>query len=541
MPIPEFTLAILCGGESRRLGSDKGLYNPEGEDSLIIRALRLLARSAGEVLLVCHDHAQRAHYESELTSNEISSQLPEIRFIIDEPINGIDLPRSALTGVATALMQANYNSVLITAVDQLGLRQRHLFNLLRSAAEMPEKSVIAFSDLSDDPLPFPALWSTSLLPAVLSRLALGSCSVRSVIRESSHYLIDRPLVPKDKIDPLMINANTLNDMAQYFGRPLHDHRGRRLKYLRFSLTEACNMACTYCLPDGYPEWYRHKATLNLEEITTILRGFRRLGFQKVRFTGGEPTTHRNCMQAVAVADSLGFETIALTTNGLLLGDLRPWLDAGLTHLNVSLDSLEHEEFRQLTKSNELAKVLSVIDQGLALGITTKVNTVLMRSINGSKTSINKMLDWSSKLPITLRFIELMDTGLNHSFAAQERVLGTEIEPLLLDRGFVRQTKTSKNQGADGPAVNYAHPNWPGQIGLINPLSGNFCSSCNRLRVTARGKLKLCLFGDQDSALDLSSAAAVALNVQQLIGTKPERHYLDVGNFGNVATFRTIGG
>jgi cyclic pyranopterin phosphate synthase len=231
----------------------------------------------------------------------------------------------------------------------------------------------------------------------------------------------------------------------------------------------------------------------------------------------------------------------MTTNGLLLGDLEPWIKAGLTNLNVSLDTLDREEFHKITKSSHLARVLSVIDQAIELGVPTKVNTVLMRSINGSPKSINNLIDWAAERPLTLRFIELMDTGLNQSFATQERVLGTEIESLLINRGFTRQFKPSGTDSTDGPAVNYSHHLMAGRIGLINPLSGNFCSSCNRLRVTARGHLKLCLFGDHDSPLDLSSASAVALNVRQLIGTKPERHYLDVGNFGNVATFRTIGG
>lgn len=541
MPIHEYTLAILCGGKSSRLGTDKGLYSPPGEDSLIVRALRLLGGQASEVLIVCHDPTQQSQYEAELSSCDFTARLPALKIVSDQSAMDLGMPRSALNGIATALGHAKYERVLVVAVDQLGVRKRHLLRLVQVAGPMAEKSVVTFSDASGDPLPFPSIWSISALPSILSRLALGAFSVRSAIRESAHLLLSCEPETVSLRDSLLVNANTLSDMSKYFGQPLFDFRGRRLNYLRFSLTEACNMACTYCLPDGYPQWYRHKATLTLPQITTLLGGFRRLGFRKVRFTGGEPTTHRSCLQAVAVADSLGFETIALTTNALLIGDLKPWVDAGLTHLNVSLDSLDEYEFLQLTKSKELKKVLQVIEQAVILGIKTKVNTVLMRSINGSQASIQRLLDWSSNTPITLRFIELMDTGLNHSFAARERILGTEIEPLLVERGYERVNQYLGTPDPEGPAVNYVHPEWPGQIGLINPLSGNFCSTCNRLRVTARGKLKLCLFGDNDSALDMTSPEAVALNVQQLIGTKPERHYLDVGNFGNVATFRTIGG
>ena len=536
----EFTLAVLCGGESTRLGTDKGLYRHAGDESLVARAIRLLSKSANEVLIVCHDEAQRRRYKSELLDAEGSCRPRAFKVITDQGCEVGSLPRSALTGVATALVHSRYERVIVVGVDQLGVRLRQLEQLLSQAMAMPQKMVICFGDQTGDPLPFPSIWSVSALPALLARLSQNACSVRSAIRESAHHLIEQPS-QRTYNDPLSVNSNTLQDMNNYFGQPLIDPRGRRLKYLRFSLTEACNMACTYCLPDGFPEWYRHKATLTLEQITTLLTGFRKLGFSKVRFTGGEPSVHRDCLQAIEIADSLGFECIAMTTNGLLLGDLRPWIKAGLTNLNVSLDSLDPIEFQKITKSSQLTKVLALIDQAVALGVSTKINTVLMRSINGSTKSINNLIDWAAERPLTLRFIELMDTGLNQSFATQERVLGTEIESLLINRGFTRQFKKSDIDGSDGPAVNYSHQSRPGLVGLINPLSGNFCSSCNRLRITARGHLKLCLFGNHDSPLDLSSASAVALNVRQLIGTKPERHYLDVGNFGNVATFRTIGG
>jgi cyclic pyranopterin phosphate synthase len=163
----------------------------------------------------------------------------------------------------------------------------------------------------------------------------------------------------------------------------------------------------------------------------------------------------------------------------------------------------------------------------------------MRTLNGSLANIEQLIDWAVARPMTLRFIELMDTGLNRSFAKTERVLGSEIEPLLAARGLTRTAHLGIRLA--GPATDYRHPQLPGGIGLINPLSCSFCSDCNRLRITARGRLKLCLFGDQDLPLDLSSASSVALNVRHFIDRKPERHYLDDGNVGNVQTFRTIGG
>jgi cyclic pyranopterin phosphate synthase len=135
----------------------------------------------------------------------------------------------------------------------------------------------------------------------------------------------------------------------------------------------------------------------------------------------------------------------------------------------------------------------------------------------------------------------MDTKLNSSFAAGERVFGHEIEPILREYGLSHKAPDRKKTFLGGPATEYASPSHRGRIGLINPLSCNFCSDCNRLRVTARGGLKLCLFGNDDIPLDLSSPASVARDVRRVIGQKPEKHYLEDGLVGNVATFRTIGG
>jgi cyclic pyranopterin phosphate synthase len=251
--------------------------------------------------------------------------------------------------------------------------------------------------------------------------------------------------------------------------------------------------------------------------------------------------HPHCLDAIDLARRLGYETIALTTNGLLIKDLPRWIDAGLTSLNVSLDALDAERFFAVTKSREVDKVRRLVEDAARQRLSVKVNTVLLRSKNGQRENIEALIDWATGLPITLRFIELMETKLNGSFSSAERVLGTEIEPLLTVRGLAQVDQAGLRPDLRGPATDYAAPDRPGRIGLINPMSCNFCSKCNRLRVTAQGRLKLCLFGDNDIPLDLASPEAVALNVRRLIDRKPERHYLEDGNVGNVATFRTIGG
>jgi cyclic pyranopterin phosphate synthase len=213
----------------------------------------------------------------------------------------------------------------------------------------------------------------------------------------------------------------------------------------------------------------------------------------------------------------------------------------LTQLNVSLDSLDPTAFKAITKNAQLERILGVIEQAIDLGIEVKINSVLLRSVNGTSEQIAAMIDWALARPVTLRFIELMPTKLNTSFAGGERVLGSELEPLLSQRGLERVNPRAGSPNLLGPSTNYSHSVLPGRIGLINPMSCNFCDRCNRLRITARGELKLCLFGDKDHSIDLASPETVAAHVRQLISTKPERHHLEDGNFGNVSTFRTIGG
>jgi cyclic pyranopterin phosphate synthase len=185
--------------------------------------------------------------------------------------------------------------------------------------------------------------------------------------------------------------------------------------------------------------------------------------------------------------------------------------------------------------------MDAIDQACALGIDLKINTVLLRSQNGSE--IKELIDWALARPLTLRFIELMPTKLNQSFDKAERVHGYEIEPLLLERGLTDRIDPADRRGRStrGPATIYRSALHKGRIGLINPLSCNFCDSCNRLRLGARGNVRLCLFAEQDIEVPKDSPESVEAFMRALIGLKEERHHLEDGDVGNVATFRTIGG
>lgn len=530
------SLAVLCGGRSTRLGTDKGLFAPLGDEPLFARALRLLGDRFAEILLVVRDDEQAERYRQALLSLGDADVLSRTRIVCDLDVDQA-APSAAIAGIRTALAEATQPAVITLPVDHIGVRAIHLDRLMMGAGDAVAACFGTAPDFDAGLMPFPSLWRRPALARLAACVLSGSYGVRAALATLGATAVE----PGPFAGELDVNTNTLADLRAYFGEPLLDPFGRRLHYLRFSLTEACNMSCTYCLPDGFPEWYRHKARLSTADVQTMLAGFRRLGFRKVRLTGGEPTVHPGCLDAVHTARRLGYEEIAITTNGLLIGDVARWMDAGLTQLNVSLDSLDPVAFKAITSSAQLGKVLDVLEQAVDLGIEVKINTVLLRSMNGAPEQIAAMIDWALARPVTLRFIELMQTKLNTSFASNERVLGREIEPLLQQRGLERLGPRAGRPNLLGPATDYAHGTLPGRIGLINPMSCNFCDSCNRLRVTARGELKLCLFGDHDHALDLTSPEALATHVRQLIGTKPERHHLEDGNVGNVSTFRTIGG
>lgn len=522
------TLALLCGGRSERLGMDKGLFKPTGDESLIRRALRIFGNHFRSILIVVHDEDQKKMYEQEVSK----IFWPTVSIVKDTTFETSG-DRCALAGVHSALQASESERIAVLPIDQVGVSPAHFLKLFNTS----DTGSACFGRAAESLLPFPAVFSSIQKEAVAAALSSGQYSVKSFHKEVGSRIV----ASGDLAVSLAVNCNTVGEMTKFFGKPLFDSFDRRLHYLRFSLTEACNLSCTYCLPDGFPEWLRHKSTLNLDAIKNVLIAFRSLGFRKVRFTGGEPTVHKKCIEAVRFARDLGFESIAITTNALLINNLREWQEAGLTLLNVSLDTLDENEFYKITKNRNLKKVTDLVDEACRIGLEVKTNAVLLRSVNGHEKNIGEMIDWAISRPMTLRFIELMNTGLNSSFAGKERVLGTEIIPLLEKRGFGLVDTNRDKISISGPATDFFSSDFPGKVGLINPMSCNFCERCNRLRVTARGGLKMCLFGDKDIPFDLTSVTSITDTVRAAIGKKQERHHLESGNTGNVSTFRTIGG
>ncbi|PJE79436.1 GTP 3',8-cyclase [invertebrate metagenome] len=323
---------------------------------------------------------------------------------------------------------------------------------------------------------------------------------------------------------------------------LHDRQGRHFPYLRLSLTDLCNFHCNYCLPDGC-QTQHHRQGLTITEIQRLIRAFAAVGVQKIRLTGGEPTLRTDFLDIIRIIKHTeGIRHIAMTTNGYKMDQrVSQWLDAGINAINISMDSLDSFAFQQITGHNRLQEVLKGIDQALqSEAVKLKINTVLMKGINDKE--LTRFLEWIRCKPITLRFIELMQTGDNPAFFTKHHVDGQIIRQWLTCHGWMPIIRPADA----GPAQEFFHPDFQGKIGLIMPYDKDFCKSCNRLRVTSLGQLQLCLFAD--GGIDLRDLLQHDHQHQELISRihsslllKEDRHYLDQGITGNTHNLAQIGG
>ncbi len=322
---------------------------------------------------------------------------------------------------------------------------------------------------------------------------------------------------------------------------LVDGFGRSFHYLRLSVEDACNFRCRYCLPHGY-----HKteadSPLSVDEIGRLTRAFAQLGFWKVRLTGGEPTVRQDIVEvARTVAGTPGVRRVALSTNGYRLTELAPDLKAaGVSAVNVSVDSLDAARFAELTGKDSLGDVLAGIDRSLELGLETKINAVLMKGLNDDEFA--QFVGLTKERRISVRFIELMPVADNMDFFAAHHL---KAEALIVWLGENGWTERARNEG-DGPARNFGKDGHSGSVGVIAPYAKDFCGSCNRLRVTSRGRLRLCLFSEADHSLrsflqDDSQAPELQARVKSLLGLKEVSHYLPEGKIGNTKHFAMMGG
>lgn len=330
----------------------------------------------------------------------------------------------------------------------------------------------------------------------------------------------------------------------YMATQLTDAFARKFYYLRLSITDVCNFRCTYCLPDGYkPGSVTNNGFLSVDEIRRVTRAFSSLGTEKVRLTGGEPSLRRDFTDIIAaVRENTAIRQIAVTTNGYRLArDVANWRDAGLTGINVSVDSLDARQFHAITGQDKFRQVMAGIDAAFDAGFNkVKVNTVLMRDVNHHQ--LDTFLAWIQARPIQLRFIELMETGEGSELFRKHHISGQVLRDELLRRGWIHQLR----QRSDGPAQVFCHPDYAGEIGLIMPYEKDFCATCNRLRVSSVGKLHLCLFGEggvslRDLLTDDDQQAALEERIALALREKKQTHFLHQNNTGITQNLSYIGG
>ncbi len=311
---------------------------------------------------------------------------------------------------------------------------------------------------------------------------------------------------------------------------LHDAFGRRVDYLRISVTDRCNLRCAYCMPASGVSWKPRHDLLSASEIERVVRAAAGLGIRNVRLTGGEPLTRPDLVDLVrAIAQIDGIEDVSLTTNGMLLERLAaPLAAAGLKRVNVSLDTLDATRFRRLTRFGKIESVWRGLAAAEKAGLTPiKLNTVVIRGVNEDELADFAALTLSR--PWHVRFIELMPVGnlgdwgegfppqagryySIHEMLAQLRPLG--LTPCAVPPG-------------NGPARAYRIPGAAGTIGFISPLGEHFCATCNRLRLTADGRLRPCLLteGEIDARDVARQGGDVAALIHLAVQRKPSGHAL----------------
>lgn len=313
---------------------------------------------------------------------------------------------------------------------------------------------------------------------------------------------------------------------------LIDPFNRKIEYVRVSVTDKCNYRCGYCMPEQgvHPEG-EHTEYLSYDELARIIKAFVNLGVTKVRLTGGEPLVRKNLASLVEqISQFDGLEDIALSTNAHHLArEAQALKQAGITRANISIDSLRPERFKNITRGGDLIKVLAGVDKALEVGMTPiKFNMVVMKGTNDDE--IEAMVDYGLEKGVEVRFIETMPIGPAGVSMMDQHYAADKI--LARVRAHVGQNLIpSQGKSHDGPSRNFLIAGTTTRIGVISAVSQHFCETCNRVRLTARGVLALCL-GQEDS-VDLRTPLREGISdegLQQLIIDamlkKPERHFFN---------------
>jgi cyclic pyranopterin phosphate synthase len=302
---------------------------------------------------------------------------------------------------------------------------------------------------------------------------------------------------------------------------MRDNYGRNINYLRISVTDRCNLRCVYCMPEEGVKSLSHDEILRFEDTIKIVKVAATLGINKIRYTGGEPLVMKNIDKLIYETSKIkGIGDIAITTNGILLsnmaGDLKK---AGLKRVNISLDTLNREKFKSITRIGDLDKVMEGIYKCLSLGLQpVKINTVLMRGIND--TEFEDFLNLTRQLPVDIRFIELMPIGEGAKMYEKNKLSFTEI---LESHPELIKIETEKSSTAELYKLQGAK----GKIGFISPVSCKFCEDCNKIRLTSTGTIKPCLHSEEEINLRkyLNDEEMLTAVLKSAIFNKPLEHHL----------------
>ncbi|MEW5783744.1 MAG: GTP 3',8-cyclase MoaA [Bacillota bacterium] len=308
--------------------------------------------------------------------------------------------------------------------------------------------------------------------------------------------------------------------------PLVDTFGREHNYLRISVTDRCNLRCIYCMGADGVQQIPHRDILTYEEILQVVKAGVELGIRKVRLTGGEPLVRKDLINLVEGISCLaGITDLSMTTNGILLSRYAAALkEAGLKRVNISLDSLDPALFRDITRGGSLQSVLDGIEAALREGLEpVKVNTVLMKGLN--HTEVPAFLKLTLDKPVHVRFIEYMPIG-DHDHSYRKRFLPLTYISETAQKMGLPLTAAAPLTGA-GPAETFTLSGAKGSIGLIHAISDHFCASCNRLRLTAEGSLKACLYWQDEYRVRpaLSDPAALQALLREVLHAKPKEHLM----------------
>jgi len=311
-----------------------------------------------------------------------------------------------------------------------------------------------------------------------------------------------------------------------------DSCGRNINYMRISVTDRCNLRCQYCMPMDGVGTTTHAAILSLEQIARLVRIGADLGIRKIRITGGEPLVRKNITQLVSYIHEIeAIDDIAITTNGILFAPLADELKAsGLSRVNFSMDSLVEEKYRYITRmGGDLNQVLKSIEKALELDLQPiKINVVAIKGFNDDE--ILDFADLAYKHPLHIRFIEFMPIGDLLFWQPERMISSQEIRKLIQEKYPLEEAARIPG---NGPARYYNIAGGKGSLGFISPMSNHFCANCNRIRLTAEGKIRGCLHDQNETDLKnpiLQGASDEELKAlfAQAINAKPKQHHMDTG-------------